>query len=81
MRARLLIVVCLLAAATAAADQTVTVGPGMVFTQSEVTVAPGDTVTWVWAPLSLPHSTTSDSQVGPEVWNSGIATAGSFLHT
>jgi plastocyanin len=81
MRARFLIVVCLLAAETAIADQTVTVGPGISYSSTSVNVVPGETVTWVWAPASLPHSTTSDSQVGPEVWDSGILTSGSYPHT
>ena len=68
-------------AAAAAADQTITVGPGIAFSPTTVTVAPGEQVTWSWAPLSLPHTTTSDATSGPEVWDSGILSTGSFSHT
>ena len=65
--------------AAPAATQTVNVGPSSSFTPSVVTVAPGDTVTWNW--LAPGHSTTSDATTGPEVWNSGILSTGSFSHT
>jgi len=66
--------------AAAAADQTVNVGPGTAFFPSTVVVAPGEQVTWVWQ--DSPHSSTSDSTAGPEVWNSGILSAGAtFSHT
>jgi len=63
----------------ARADQTVTIGPGISFTPSSVTIAPGERVTWTWAATG--HSTTSDSATGPEVWDSGIQSFGaSFSH-
>ncbi len=64
----------------AAADQTVGVGPGLAFSPSTVVVMPGEQVTWVWQ--DGPHSSTSDATAGPEVWNSGILSAGAtFSHT
>jgi plastocyanin len=82
MRARLLALAGFLCAAAAAAvDQTITVGPGISFSPSTVSISTGDTVTWTWAAASLPHSTTSDATTGPEVWDSGVQTAGSFTHT
>ena len=81
MRARILALAGILCAAAAAADQTITVGPGISFSPSTVSISPGETVTWTWAAASLPHSTTSDATTGPEVWDSGVQTAGSFAHT
>ena len=78
MRARL-VLAGLLYCACAAADQTVNVGPGIAFSPANVTVAPGEKVTWVWAGVF--HSSTSDSQIGAEVWDSGIISTGSFSHT
>ncbi len=70
----------LLAAAVASADQTVQVGPDMTFSPATVSIAPGETITWNFnAPL--PHTTTSDTNVGPEVWDSGVLTSGTFSHT
>jgi plastocyanin len=69
----------LFAAATAAeGDQTVTVGPGLSFSPATVTVAPGETVTWNFQGL---HTSTSDAMTGPEVWNSGVLSSGTFSHT
>ncbi len=68
----------LLYAACAQGDQTVTVGPGLSFSPSSVSVAPGEKVTWIWA--DGPHSSTSDSTSGPEVWDSGVRMTGSFDH-
>lgn len=65
-------------AACAAADQSIAVGPGIFFSPANVTVSPGETVTWTWA--GAPHSATSDLQSGPEVWDSGIISTGSFSH-
>ncbi len=48
------------------------------FTPSSVTIAPGDTVQWNFTSL---HSSTSDATTGPEVWNSGLLSTGSFSHT
>jgi plastocyanin len=79
-RARLSIAALLMPACAAAADQTVQIGPGFVFSPSTVTVSPGDTVTWVWQ--EGPHSSTSDATSGPEVWDSGILGQGAnFAHT
>jgi plastocyanin len=78
MRSRL-VLAGLLFCACAAGDQTINVGPGISFSPSSVTVAPGGKVTWVWAGVF--HSSTSDSQSGPEVWNSGIISTGTFDHT
>ncbi len=82
MRARLahLFLFALAAAALARADQTVTIGPGLSFSPTTVTIVPGEQVIWNWA--DGPHSTTSDSTVGPEVWDSGVQFFGaSFSHT
>jgi len=61
-----------------AATVGVSVGPGLSFSPPTVTVAPGDTVVWTF--LSF-HSSTSDVQTGPEVWNSGLMFSGTFSHT
>ena len=79
MRARLVLAGLLYCACAAAADQTVNVGPGNAFSPASVTVAPGEKVTWVWAGAF--HSSTSDSQIGAEVWDSGIISTGQFSHT
>jgi plastocyanin len=72
-------VAVVLSARDVRADQTVTIGPGIAFNPSTVTVVPGERVTWTWAASS--HTTTSDSFAGPEVWNSGIQPFGaSFSH-
>ena len=82
MRARILALAGILcAAAGAASDQTIAVGPGISFDPSTVSITAGDTVTWTWAAASLPHSTTSDASTGPEVWDSGVLTTGSYAHT
>jgi len=83
MRSRALALTGLLGAcaAAAAADQTITVGPGISFSPTTVSISPGETVTWTWAASSLPHTTTGDATSGPEVWDSGVQTTGSFSHT
>jgi hypothetical protein len=43
-----------------------------------VTIAPGETVTWNF---NETHTSTSDSQIGPETWDSGILSSGTFAHT
>ena len=43
-----------------------------------MTVAPGDTVRWNFLAT---HTTTSDLQTGPEVWDSGVMSSGFFTHT
>lgn len=61
-----------------AATVNVAVGPGFTFNPSSVNIAPGDTVRWNFAGT---HTTTSDRQTGPEVWDSGVQSTGSFSHT
>jgi plastocyanin len=69
-----------LAAGAALADQSIQIGPGISFSPANITLVPGETVTWNWA--AGPHSSTSDLTTGPEVWDSGIQFAGhSFSHT
>jgi plastocyanin len=67
-----------LAAGLLPADQTVQVGPDLSFSPSSVTVAPGEAVIWNFLAL---HSSTSDTQTGPEVWDSGVLSSGTFSHT
>ena len=79
MRLRFVFSSLILVAAVMRADQNVNIGPGNTFSPADVTITPGETITWTWlAPL---HSTTSDSQVGPEVWDSGVRNFGTFSHT
>jgi plastocyanin len=61
-----------------AATVDVSVGPGFSFSPPTVTVAPGDTVRWNFLAT---HTTTSDLQTGPEVWDSGLMSSGFFTHT
>ncbi|MGZ8831994.1 MAG: cupredoxin domain-containing protein [Thermoanaerobaculia bacterium] len=61
-----------------AATFNVSVGPGFSFSPPTVTVAPGDTVRWNFLAT---HTTTSDLQTGPEVWDSGVLSSGFFTHT
>lgn len=69
----------LLAAAALRADKTVEVGQfGNSFSPSVVDVSPGEMVTWNF---HSSHTTTSDSATGPEVWDSGILSTGTFSHT
>jgi plastocyanin len=79
---RIRMAVCLLAlpaSAAVRADKTVEVGQfGNSFTSSVVDVSPGETVTWNF---HATHTTTSDATTGPEVWDSGILSTGSFSHT
>ncbi len=67
------------AAAAVCATFDVNVGPGLGFTPNSVTIAQGDTVRWVWQ--GALHSSTSDASTGPEVWNSGLLSTGTFSHT
>jgi len=60
------------------ADQTVQVGPGIAFSPSTVTVAPGEAVIWDFQGF---HTSTSDTSSGPEVWDSGFLSSGTFSHT
>jgi plastocyanin len=41
-----------------------------VFTPTEITIKPGDGISWAWVDSTLPHSSTSDASV----WDSGIHT-------
>jgi plastocyanin len=62
------------------ADQTVNVGPGIAFSPSSVTIAPGEKIIWIW--MGSPHSSTSNASSGPEVWDSGVLSTGAtFSHT
>jgi plastocyanin len=67
----------LLASVPLFADQTVQVGPGNTFSPSTVTVAPGEAVIWNFQAF---HTSTSDATTGPEVWDSGFLTSGTFSH-
>ena len=60
------------------ADQTVQVGPGIAFSPSTVTVVPGEAVIWDFQGF---HTSTSDTSSGPEVWDSGFLSSGTFSHT
>jgi plastocyanin len=77
-RTLLAAVVALVPCAVFGVDQTVQVGPGMTFSPANVTVAPGEMVTWNFNEL---HTSTSDSQIGPETWDSGQLSSGTFSHT
>ena len=78
-RAATVVLFATLVSYAARADQTVQVGPDLTFSPATVTVSPGETVTWQFQAL---HTTTSDSQSGPETWDSGVLTSGqSFSHT
>jgi plastocyanin len=68
------------AVAIARADQTVQVGPDMAFSPASVSIAPGETITWNFN-SPLPHTATSDVSTGPEVWDSGVQSSGTFSHT
>lgn len=59
-------------------DQTVSVGPDLSFSPATVTVAPGEAVIWNF---QAPHTSTSDAMTGPEVWDSGVLSSGTFSHT
>ncbi len=73
------VMLCMPAAAALGATFDVNVGPGLSFTPPSVTIAQGDTVRWVWQ--GALHSSTSDAGTGPEVWNSGLLSTGTFSHT
>ena len=60
------------------ADQTIVVGPGIVYSPSTVTVSPGEAVIWSFQGF---HTSTSDTATGPEVWDSGFRSSGTFSHT
>jgi len=68
----------LLDAAELRADQTVQVGPGIAFSPSTVTLSPGEAVIWSFQAF---HTSTSDTATGPEVWDSGFLSSGTFSHT
>lgn len=77
-RAGAIALLALFAAADVRADQTVQVGPGFSFSPSTVTVAPGEAVIWNFLAF---HTSTSDATTGPEVWDSGFLSSGTFSHT
>ena len=77
-RKEVLLLALLLPAVPLRADQTVQVGPGMTFSPASVTVAPGEAVIWSFQEL---HTSTSDTATGPEVWDSGFLSSGTFSHT
>jgi plastocyanin len=77
IRARRAVLFLLLPVAVRA-DQTVQVGPDLSFSPATVTIVPGETVTWEF---QAPHTSTSDAQSGPEIWNSGLLSSGTFSHT
>jgi plastocyanin len=61
---------------------TVAIGQGgsFSFTPANLTVSPGDTVTWEWK--SGTHSTTSGRNCAPDgIWDSGVKSSGAFSHT
>ena len=62
-----------------AATTNVTVGPGLAFNPSSVTIAPGDAVQWNW--IGEFHSSTSNATSGPEFWDSSVKSTGTFSHT
>jgi plastocyanin len=66
-------------AAALSATFDVTVGPGLSFNPNSITITQGDTIRWVWQGAS--HSSTSNTNTGPEVWDSGIIATGTFTHT
>lgn len=79
MRVGIVGVLCLLVVSVAvAATIPVAVGPGFNFTPANVTVAPGDTVTWTFFAT---HTSTSDNPAAAEAWNSGVLSSGTFSHT
>ncbi len=61
----------------AAKEVMVDVGPGTSFNPVNVTINKGDTITWNFL-APLPHTTRSDRRTGPEVWDSGTKTTGTF---
>jgi len=65
-------------AASLRADQTVQVGPGNAFSPATVTVAPGEAVIWS---CQAYRTATGDATTGPEVWDSGFLSTGTFSHT
>src|ERR1700730_8472241 len=67
------------AAAALSATFDVAVGPGLSFNPNSITITQGDTIRWVWQGAA--HSSTSNTNTGPEVWDSGILAAGTFSHT
>ena len=72
------VISALLLAAPLRADQTVQVGPGTTFSPPSVSVAPGEAVIWSFQAF---HTSTSDTAIGAEVWDSGFLDSGTFSHT
>ena len=71
------LLVAFVAVTARAATVNVTVSD-FAFTPSTVNIAPGDTVQWNFTST---HTSTSDATTGPEVWDSGVLSTGSFSHT
>lgn len=59
----------------------VTVGPGISYAPTSVTVAVNGTVTWTWAPNSLQHTVTFLTAPGPLPAGSAVMTSGTFSVT
>jgi plastocyanin/chitodextrinase len=77
-----LLALALLSPATAlAADATIIVGANgqKTLVPANVTVDPGNTVTWQWGANSQNHHIVSDATTGLDTWNSGERTTGSFV--
>src|SRR5688572_10256156 len=79
-RVATIILMALTAISLKAADVTVQVVNPMSFDPAAVTINAGDTVTWSFQPGGT-HTTTSDATSGPEVWDSGFRSSGTFSHT
>jgi plastocyanin len=79
-RSSLMLLLVLVVRTAAAEEYFVTVGPGMQFVPSDLTIVQGDTVTWNFVDNN--HTTTSDATTGPETWDSGVLNEfDSFSHT
>ena len=63
-----------------AADATIIVGANgqKTLVPANVTVDPGNTVTWQWGANSQKHHIVSDATTGLDVWDSGEMSTGSF---
>jgi plastocyanin len=68
----------LMGGAALGATVDVVVGPVLSFSPPSVNISQGDTVRWVWQ--GALHTSTSDATTGPEVWNSGLMSSGTFSH-
>src|SRR5687768_9052157 len=76
----LFLVIALVAGSAVADDFTVTVGPGLVFIPSSLSIRQGDTVMWQFVDNN--HTTTSNATTGVDSWDSGVLNEfDSFSHT